>query len=169
MADKGMSQDTRKTFVWLGRGDDLERLAILLANETIGVLFNIDRRLCLLQDGKFVQLDLRSMRDTVNAHVKMLTVVNRGTADNPKYEVDFTPFDFQPENDPEIAPSDKDLIGLTALVAPLVSRGPSRPTGVPMQVRREVRTRRQSGEPAERIAAAYGISAETVRLIEQTG
>jgi hypothetical protein len=163
-----MSQDTRETFIWNGKGDDLDRLAELVTTKAAAELFCINKTLHHLQDGKLTQVDLRSMRSLISKYVKTVRLVNKGTADQPRFEVEFHEFEFRPDADPEFEPGQNDLASLITALVSMVSK-PNRPIGVSIQDRRAIRIRRQSGESEERIAQYYRISTEMVRLVEETG
>jgi hypothetical protein len=161
----GTSTDDRAIFVWRGRDDGLNRLTDLIATKAADTLFTHAKTLHHLQDGKLVEVDLHSMRDIVNKHVRTLQLVNKGG----RFEVEWLPLAFQQGADTEFEPDEKVLISLVEALAGRVARAGGRPTGVSLADRRSIRHRRQSGEPADRIAAAYGLSIETVRQIEMTG
>jgi hypothetical protein len=158
----------KTVFVWNGKEGDPKRLADLVAAKAAAELFCINRQLCLLQGGKFVQIDLRLMRDIVSKYVQGVRAVNRGTADEPKFEAERYSYEFRPDADPEFEPGQQDLASLITALVPMVSK-PNRPIGVSIQDRRAIRIRRQSGESEEQVAQYYRISVDQVRLVEQSG
>jgi hypothetical protein len=122
-----------------------------------------------LRDGQLVSVNSQSMQDIISRHVKSLRLVNKRTADKPKFEIEYYSFPFLPGIDPEQGPDERALTDLIAALVRKVAKGPSRPTGLTPQQRREVLARRRVGEPEDRIAAAYGVDPKTVRQIELDG
>jgi hypothetical protein len=86
--------DKRKfIFIWRGP-QDVDRLADAIAEKTQTELFNVDRGLHHLTEGRLVAVNKDILRDIIARHIGSLRLVNRGSTNNPVWELEYFNFDF---------------------------------------------------------------------------
>src|SRR5262245_30849590 len=162
--------DNRETFIWHDRKDRTEntnRLAAAVAAKAITELFNVHGSLHRLQDGHFVAVDKAGMHEIVTKHIKTFGTINRGTADNPKWTIEYFSLQFPPAGSENAlsGPDETILANLIDALVALVARAAGAQTDLKTQQLQEIRMRLKQGEPMARIARGYGVDADTIRAI----
>jgi hypothetical protein len=161
-------------FWWNPRATVLEntnRLATVVATRAICELFNMRGVLHQLRGGRLVEVDRTSMREIVSKHVRTFGLINRGSADETEWVVEFFPLTFWPVGSEGAltGPDERVLSDLIETLLPLVARTAGVQTNLRPQQLNEIRMRLKQGEPALRIARSYGVEAETIRQISLDG
>jgi len=157
--------DERKTvFIWRGPRD-VDRLADAIAEKTQTELFNVDRGLCHLTEGRLVAVNKDILRDIITRHIGSLRLVNRASTNDPVWELEYFNFDFPIVADTSEQPDQKVLLNLIAMLTDRVAKGPSEPRQLTPQQLREIRDRVRIGEDKHAVAHYYGIDVAMVRQL----
>jgi hypothetical protein len=157
--------DKRKTiFIWRGP-QDVDRLADGIAEKTHTELFNVDRGLCHLTEGRLVAVNKDVLRDIITRHIGSLRLVNRASTNDPVWELEYFNFDFPIVTDTSKEPDQRVLLNLIEALASKVARGPSEPRQLTPQQLREIRDRVRIGEDKYAVAHYYGIDVAMVRQL----
>jgi hypothetical protein len=168
------SPDDREIFLWRTRRDPTEnvnQLATVVATRAICELFNVRGILNQLKDGRLDPVDRDAMRGIVGKHIRTFALINRGSADEPKFEIEFFPLQFAPigSEGAMYGPDERVLSDLIEALTPMVARTAGPRTSLRPQQLQEIRMRLKQGEPAARIAQSYNVEAETIRQISLDG
>jgi hypothetical protein len=165
--------DDREIFIWRSSDtaeDNLKRLTAVIARTAAAEIFNADGNLHRLHDGRLVRVVKDDMREIVNRHIRTIRLVERGTADAPKLEVEFYSFEFPISGskfDLNKGPNEKTLLELIEALVPLVARAPRAPVEFRPQQLAEIKLRLKSGEPAYIVARAYGVEVDVIQEMER--
>jgi hypothetical protein len=170
MSENHQATDTREIFIWFGRGNDTTRLTAVIAARAITEIFSEEGRLVRLQDGRFVPITKEGMQEIVTRHIKTVRPVNRGTTDEPRWEIEYAPLEFPLAGSKYDlrGPNEKTLIDLIDALVALVARVPRRPPEFKPRQLQEIRTRLKSGEPAYIIARSYGVELDVIQEMERS-
>jgi hypothetical protein len=153
--------DGRRVFIWRG-SDDSKRLAGTIAESCAAELFSANKNLVCLTAGKLVPATLAVLREVIGRHIASVKLVDRGEFG---LNVEYYAFDFPPVADTDKEPDQRILLSLVDILVGLVARAPSEPRQLTPQQMQEIRARRKEGEPADRVARAYGIEVEQVQQL----
>jgi hypothetical protein len=169
MNENHKAPDTREVFVWFGRDDDESRLTAVIARTAIAELFNVDRQLHRLHRGQLIPVHKQMMQEIVTQHVKTLRLVDRGTADEARWEVEFYAFEFPPMGTKYDlkGPNERVLVNMIDALVPLVAKAPRQPVEFKPQQLQEIRTRLRSGEPAYIVARSYNVEVDVIQEMER--
>jgi hypothetical protein len=145
----------------------MNRLAAAVAAAAIVEPFNIGGVLHQLQGGRLIEVDRTSMREIVAKHIQTFALVNRGSADEPEWAVEYFPLKFWPvgSEGAMYGPDEAAITNLIDLITPMAMRTAGPRTKLKPQQLNEIRMRLKVGEPAARIARAYGVDDATIRAI----
>jgi hypothetical protein len=147
--------------------EDAARLTLVIAEKAVAEIFRVDGTLMLLQDGKFVPVNPGIMRAIVAKHIKTIHWINQGTADSPRWQIEFVQFEFPAGGRLDLGPDERTLIDMTKDLTQMVARGPAKPIDLSFQQIREIGQRLKQGEPVARIAEAYKVEPDVVREISR--
>jgi sRNA-binding carbon storage regulator CsrA len=146
--------DGRRIFVWRGPGDT-NRLADAVAEEAVAELFEVDRSLVWLNAGRHAPAHVNVLREIITRKIKSVRLVNRGTTDAPRWEVE----DFSLDLPVEV------IVALSAALLERVAKGPSAPRRLTTHEREATIQRLKQGEQPAAIAQAYDVDVEMVRRL----
>jgi len=157
--------DRRHFFNWRSE-NDTPQLANLIAKEFILELFCDEGRLVRLVGGRFVLLNRDNAPAFFAERIAGVRLINHGEPDG--WVAEIYEFAFPASGLPG-EPDQRTLISLMQLLTEQVVRTPVGPVRLNDQQKFEIIRRFRSGEPAERVGAAYGIDATTVRQVGMAG
>jgi hypothetical protein len=98
-----------------------------------------------------------------------LRLVDRGTADEPRWEVEDYALAFPPMGTKYDlkGPNERTLINLIEALVPLVVKAPRQPVAFKPQQLHEIKLRLKSGEPAYIIARSYNVELDVIQELER--
>jgi hypothetical protein len=163
-----MTADARKKFIWRGRDDDEKRLTDVIADRAAGEIFNVDGYLAYLDNGRPVGITPAVMRDIIARHVGTPRLIERGTADERKFDVVLEAFAFPPAGskwDQNKGPNEKTLLNMIKNLVDMVAKAPRPPVRLQPGQIEIIRSRLKTGEPASLVAAAFRAELEQIREI----
>jgi hypothetical protein len=95
--------------------------------------------------------------------------VNRGTHDQPEWDVEWFSFAFPVSCDLNKEPNERVLVDLLTVLLPSVARGPSAPVAFKPQQLSEIKIRLKNNEPAAVIAKSYNVEPDAIVAIKKAG
>jgi hypothetical protein len=103
----------RRLHVWRGQDLVADVNALMDAIVASGAeIYNRDGRLVHLDGGKLVPVPRDQLPEIIGRHLVTKRPVNRGTADEPHYEIEYSAFSFAPGVDTRYGPDDRVLTTL---------------------------------------------------------
>jgi hypothetical protein len=144
---------------------DTARLADTVAEKTQTELFNVNRSLFRLTEGRLIAVNKDVLRDIIARHIVSLPLVNRASTNDPRWEIENFAFEFPIVADTSEQPDQRVLLDLIEALVLRVAKGPSTPHQLTLQQLREVRDRIKMGEPKDRIARAYHVDVSVIRQL----
>jgi hypothetical protein len=144
---------------------DTARLADTVAEKTQTELFNVNRSLFRLTEGRLIAVNKDVLRDIIARHIVSLRLVNRASTNDPRWEIENFSFEFPIVADTSEQPDQRVLLDLIEALVLRVAKGPSTPHQLTLQQLREVRDRIKIGEPKDAIARAYHVDVSVIRQL----
>jgi hypothetical protein len=144
------------------------RLVDAVAAKTKAELFRVEGGLSRLSEGHFVQVNKRDMVAIVAKHLKTFRFINRGTDNDPNWEIEFVSFGFSPAASLRHEPNEQSLLGLMTALLPKVASGPTKPNDFSNHDMREILGRLRQGDPPRLIAHRFGVEVDVIQEIDRS-